>query len=86
MSLRSHLSGQLIRIADKAVELAKLKSKKTGEDYKDLIKGQELWLQGLRTFSEFKTADDALESEYDKCFMDVASEAEIHAKLDDLWA
>ena len=74
------------QIADKAVELAKIKAKKTREDYKDLIKGQELWLQGLVQFSKFETADEALESEYDKCFMDVASEVEIHDKLDQLWA
>ena len=73
------------QIADKAIELAKEKAKTTGENYKDLIKGQEMWLRNLVQFSKFDNVDDALQSEYDKCFMDVASETEIHDKLAELW-
>lgn len=66
------------------IDLCKFKAKVDGvDDWSTYVKGQRWYVNSLVEFSGL-TGQERLDAEYDSCFADVASEAELLAKLNDI--
>jgi len=70
-------------IEDMIVTQAKAKAETAGDEWTTHIKGMRWYVESLVKFSGL-TATERLNTEYEDAFAEVASEAEMLAKLEDL--